>query len=315
MITTANIASTVVRILGTVGLISVVPVLYHGRTALRHTSLTADWWWLLAGVLLWDIAWITTILTHHVPRGVGDVLWYTTGVLLVCPPVAVLGARRPAARVWAWFVLVPLVLILSLPVIGLWNSGLGPLEIEVPAMAGYLLVLVMGTGNYIGTRNTTAAILLMGALGLLVIPLSSVMPFSESTVEHGRVAATILAVLASNGIVRRPRRPPAGSGTPDDLERLRPLNRLWIDFRDTFGIVWAQRIRERVNATAGSEDWPVRLDRNGFVLVADDDKTATDLRTRERIEQTLRWLLRRFVDPVWIDRRLAEEESVETKLP
>jgi len=316
-ITTATILDTVLRIVGTIGLMSIVPVVCRGHKALRHTSLTVAWFWLSAGLLLWDVAWITTILTDQIPRGPADVLWYMTAVILVCPAVAVLGARRPAVRAWAWFILIPLVLVLGLPVAGLGNAGLGPLEIEVPALAGYLLVLVMGTGNYIGTRYTIAAILLMGTLGLLVVPMSAAVTCSERLVEYERIAATILLAVTVVCVAYRSRRQPVGFSSADDLDR---LNLLWVDFRDTFGIVWAQRIRERVNVTAESENWPVRLDRNGFVPVTSQietaqiesarDEIATDQTTRDRIEHTFRWLLRRFVDPEWIDRRLSAEGSV-----
>ena len=274
---------------------------------MRHTSLTAAWWWLPGGILLWAAAWLTTILTHHLPRGPADALWYTTAVVLVCPAVAVLGARRPAARVWAWFVLLPLVLVLELPVAGLWFGGSGPLEIDIPALAGFLLVAVMGFGNYVGTRRTTAAILLLGALGLLVLPLSVLVAFSERGVILARIVATILSVTAvwiafGRSQIRSPKSLLAGG--PDSLDAL------WLDFRNTFGIVWAQRIRERINATAAKENWPVRLGRTGFVSAAERTETAIDPATRARVEQTLHWLLRRFVDPEWINRRLKETDSI-----
>jgi hypothetical protein len=80
-------------------------------------------------------------------------------------------------------------------------------------------------------------------------------------------------------------------------------DRVWHDFRDQFGIVWAQRVRERINERSTLENWPVRLERDGFVAQTDgagNDVAAAD----PRVDHTLRWLLRRFVDEPWLNARL-----------
>ncbi len=116
------------------------------------------------------------------------------------------------------------------------------------------------------------------------------------------------------------------------------FDKLWFDFFDTFGIVWGRRIQDRVNFIATREGWPARLELDGFVW-SDDLKPAvpdgttvsanlqelqingqqkySDNREIEsRIEYTFRWLLRRFVDPAWIDERLGlTSQPQETELP
>ena len=79
------------------------------------------------------------------------------------------------------------------------------------------------------------------------------------------------------------------------------------DFRDLFGVVWARRILDRVNNVACQEGWPVRLHFDGLAS-ADDPSKPVELTPEQsaRIESVLRWLLRRFVDPEWIDERMAE---------
>ena len=69
----------------------------------------------------------------------------------VCASVACRGARSPVCRVWPVFVVLPLVAVLAVPVIAtLWNHGGDvPLEIETPILIGFLLITVMGTGNYL----------------------------------------------------------------------------------------------------------------------------------------------------------------------
>ena len=122
-----------------------------------------------------------------------------------------------------------------------------------------------------------------------------------------------------------------------------PLDRLWFDFRDTFGIVWGRRILERLQMRAESERWPMRLTDDGWAPTSESlaatpqpatplpaavapgaadqiqpdrhDETAAAvvwpqlLSQDPRPEQALRWLLRRFVDPEWIDQRLVVDAA------
>jgi hypothetical protein len=60
-----------------------------------------------------------------------------------------------------------------------------------------------------------------------------------------------------------------------------------------------------VNEAGTQNGWPQRLELHGFV--AKESAGPHDLSPAhiEQIEHTLRWLLRRFVDPEWIDARLS----------
>ena len=101
------------------------------------------------------------------------------------------------------------------------------------------------------------------------------------------------------------------------------FDRVWFDFFDTFGIVWGRRIQDRVNFIAKKEGLPVQLELDGFVWNrepirgteseignlqpnhADCGPTLRETAEIElRMEHILRWLLRRFVEPTWIDQRL-----------
>lgn len=290
-----------VQIVGTLALIVVLACLIRARRDLLWTTLRTVWHWLCAAVAVWAAAWVLTGVWQVVHENLADLLWYAAAVVMLCPFIAVLGARRPTSRVWAIFVLLPLLFVLGLPVMTAWSRDgqIGRIQLEAPACLGYALVLVMGVGNYCGTRFTREALLTGSGLLLLVLPLSTWGAGLSDTSLPMRAGATVCLALAGAGAAYRVKHPPKVS---------RPLDRLWVDFRDYFGIVWARRIQDRVNAAAEKDRWPARLEMHGFAWLDDEPPRTGAQSESEQIEHTLRWLLRRFVDPEWIDERLAERD-------
>jgi hypothetical protein len=192
--------------------------------------------------------------------------------------------------------------VLFLPAVTAWNRDLrpAPLHLEAPMLAGYGLVLVMGAGNYLGTRFAVSAFLIAVACLSVVWPMSvfaSRSPWPASTM---RAAATIgLSVatwLAAWQAGRRRRR------------RGHRLERVWGDFRDLFGVVWGRRMMDRLNDAAREEGWPVRLHFDGFAPVDPAKPVELSPEQSARVEHALRWLLRRFVDPEWIEERMTNDE-------
>lgn len=262
---------------------------------LAGTTLVPAGRWALAAAALWTLAWGLNHLTNAVSRSVADHLWYACAVVALCPPMAVLGSRRPGARVWTWFILIPMLFALGWPVITLWVQGsdVRGLQLETPQLMAYLLVLVMGTGNYFGTRYTFAAMLYAAANALVVLSSSVACPTWLSDRWWARLAASACMVLAILSARR---------ATALTSHGLHGFDKLWLDFFDQFGVVWGRRIQERVNYIAVKEGWPARLELHGLHWT-----TAADSATEARIEHTFRWLLRRFVDPAWIDVRLNKQ--------
>lgn len=288
---------TIFLILGTCGLAAVFPILYRSRDEIRRTSLRTAWTWMVPAVLMLAMVWGTTVLTSIVEGGVADRLWYLCSVLMLCPPIAVLGARRPGLQAWNWFVLVPLVLVLGFPAMALRGSGswTDSLQMELPAAIGFGLVLVMGAGNYCGTRFTLSAGLSVIALILTVGSVtSSISELFPSTLSC-RIWGTICLSAAFITAACRSKR---------SFPTTYRMNQIWIDFRDDFGIVWSRRIMDRINRIADEEHWPVRLDLHGFLALDGTAEAELSQQAIERVEQVLRWHLRRFVEPEWIDRRL-----------
>jgi hypothetical protein len=71
------------------------------------------------------------------------------------------------------------------------------------------------------------------------------------------------------------------------------LDRLWEDFRDRFGLVWGQRLREQFNRAAANAGWPVYLAWGGFTATAGAGPPNESL--QGPLVETLGALLKRFL--------------------
>lgn len=266
--------------------------------SIRHTTLIPAAWWALATAVLWTSVWGLDHGLNLLSHSLADHLWYAAAVVSLCPAIAVLGSRRPGTRVWTWFILVPMLFVLGWPVITLWLQGsdVRGLQLETPQVIGFLLVLVMGTGNYFGTSFTLSALLFVIADLLVVLSSSAASPVWLADRWWARLWAVGCMALAVW----------MAGHTSWNRRELDRFDRLWLDFFDQFGIVWARRIQERVNFMAVKEGWTSRLELHGFEWTAPRNPAI-----EARMEHTFRWLLRRFVDPKWINERLGDPVAVE----
>jgi len=301
--------------MASVAIVSSVPPVLAARNRLRKTTLLGAWLWGAVALGAWGVTFFVTEVLGVVSEGIADQMWLASAVLLICPFIAVLGARRPGSRVWGLFIVAPLAVVLDLPAATAWNRDFhpAPLRLEVPMLAGYGLVLLMGAGNYLGTRFALSALLAAVAMLLVPVSMSSLNWFPESF--PARAAATLLlgiavwiAAIAMRKAASRVVRPspiPMGEG---EARAAITFDRLWNDFRDLYGVVWARRVMDRVNDAAVHEGWPVRLHLHGFATLDPAHPPSLSHDLLQQIERTLRWLLRRFVDPEWIDERIANRE-------
>jgi hypothetical protein len=228
-----------------------------------------------------------------------DAWRFAAAVATFCPLVALLGAKRPQDRAWQ-FVVVSFWCVLALPAgqALLLRPGL-PLRVH-PLWSWFVLVLiVVGAANYLPTRLAIPALLVAAGQTLL---LWQELPWGSGAAADWTSLAGIGLLIA--GISA------AAWLVPQRRAARDPLDWLWLDFRDWFGVVWGLRIAERVNASAAMYGWGVRLAWHGFVSaesIADrSPPEAPQIRTatREELERALRTLLRRFVSEAWIKRRL-----------
>ncbi|MEZ5939879.1 MAG: hypothetical protein R3C18_00720 [Planctomycetaceae bacterium] len=283
---------------------------WRSNEHLRLTTLTMAAKWTIAAFCMWCVAAGASWFVNDIEPGVEDQLWYWTIVTSCCPPIAVLGARSPTHRVWNYFILLPLVAVLGWPAMTLWvpSDAWQPVEVGGPVLMAFGLVTVMGFGNFVGTRFMTATILSAMAILLALVPFATFRPESVPIVFWRVSAATLLVLAAETAI----------SASKCLYAEESPYTTIWNDFRDTFGLVWSVRILERLQEQARRDELPVEWSAEGLHWCT-DDMSAREA-AKMKLSHTLRWLLRRFVEPEWIDARgipqvdLGAKESNPTRL-
>ena len=261
---------------------------------LRGTTLWGPWLWLLI-----SLSGITALeafsMTAVQPFRSLDAWRFIATTASFCPFMSLLGAKRPQDKAWH-FVVLTLWLILALPAAESLVLRDGSMPDVRGARSWFMLILItLGFINALPTRYWVAAMLYgVGQLQLLTnhLPLFGDR-LGVAPIESG---FTCLSAAVAIGIMtaRRRREVPAG------------LDLLWLDFRDSFGLLWGLRVAERVNADARRYDWPVELDWDGFRGRPGTEQTikiTDDLRRAVRL--SLDNLLRRFVSAEWIAQALA----------
>jgi hypothetical protein len=268
--------------------------LARGFRAVGGTTLRAPWWW-AAGSLAAVAGSEAVIAILSIDQTAGAAqLRLAASTTTFLPLVALLGAKRPQDRAWQFIVLAFWVM-LALPAGQAWLLK----PESPPAMHGLwsgfvLLLSVIGCTNYLPTRFWPAAMLT--AAGQIVLhwrylPLTGAAQSDGlSSWGLGLLTAALVAAAASSRQGR-----PRGD----------PLDQLWVDFRNQYGVVWGLRVAERVNASAKMYGWDVSLGWHGFATNGGCSVEVIPAEVRAGIEAALRTLLRRFVSAEWIDRRLA----------
>jgi hypothetical protein len=231
--------------------------------------------WLLVGLYLstlypWGCAWRanrgTTLRHALVWAGLAWLAW--AGVLLAAgcgyegeelnpfrllalaltgsAGVAVLGARRPGWYAWDLVVL-GLLAVLLLPLAE-------QLLVGAPALGPVRVLFLLGTGlvgggNYLPTRLGPAAFLLGLSYGQQLYALC--VPGPVGLADQASWLGLGLAPWLGWGCLRR------RSGASD-------LDRVWLAFRDRFGLFWSWRLREQFQRAAARAGWTCTLHWRGL---------------------------------------------------
>lgn len=285
-----------------VALAAGLTVLFHIRRAIQETTLTSTWWWSLAALVSWSAASLLQV---------GSPLRFAAIAMSFCPAVALIGAKRPQHLAWN-FVVVSLWAIVILPAAE--NLFLHPgRPVEMGDARGWFLwiLILLAPINFVPTRHWPAAILLacgqIAALGphLPLLRNDWVADWVTRLGLPGWFAASDLAgmLLAVAAMIAAWAR----RLTSSSARSCQAYDRLWLGFRDTFGLFWSLRVQERVNAAARQYGWPLELAWSGFRSTADGAPlAAVDPAIEPVLRTTLRGLLRRFVSNRWIAERTGQ---------
>lgn len=265
--------------------------------SVRHTSLTAAAAWAIWFQVTLTVTTIATLCKNRVQPGILDQLWYLTAISALCPFVAVLGARRGRLLEWSLFIVLPLIVVLEWPALAqltrCWHGQ--RLELETPALIGFGFVLVMALGQFLGTRYPFSTLSWMAAWGNVCWSLrsSTAALIIDRNTDQRIAIFFLLQFWLAVAFETRPR-PAVKIG----------WNRVWNDYRNIFGNLWALRLLARVNDVARRDKWPWILTEGGLNPADPQNATAGDPTGDPRVDQTFRWLMKPFVDPEWIDERL-----------
>ena len=270
----------------------------------RHSTAEPARRWAIAAVLCSLATTTLQLAPDAVAVQIRTALLHLSVTVQLTPLISILGARRPGVRAWPWFVILPMLLVFQWPSASqvMAESAGTAVVIERPSSLGLMFVVVMGAGNYFGTRFTCAAVL--GALGIFTQHFA----VSEWAIDLGVSPGNVWLVAAGTTVVCIAVLQ-TGLGTRTDAPT-GLWQELWVDYRDIFGIVWARRVADRVNQFAVRESWNHRLTLDGFVSADAEPSTQTEARNDQvtgREGRVLCWILRRFVDREFLERYLADD--------
>jgi hypothetical protein len=244
-------------------------VLVRAWLATRATALFHAVHWSMAAWLTWGLAIFAPERAAH-PNPVTYVALCLTG----CAGVAVLGARRPHVTAWN-FVVLGLLAVMALPLIE--RSLIGSHSLDWLRITFLAVTLGVGVSNYLPTRFGAAALLagIACAAELIVVAAPEPLP-------HGPESDVIQICLLAAPAFAWVRLFPTATNE---------LDREWRVFRDAWGFVWGERVREQFNRSAANAAWPVKLTWFGFRYTRPIDAT-----TQAALGDTLRALLLRFTE-------------------
>lgn len=264
-------------------LTGVMPLIVAAR-ANQHTSLKHAVVWTWLAWLAWcAAAWSDVVM----PESGGSLLPYLALCLTACAGIAVLGARWPGVAAWN-FVVLGLLAVVLLPVLESIVVG-RELKLEAPRalfLGGAMAVMIL---NYLPTRLAPAA-LLLGAGCLIEIMVldgnQALVARQEKVLPLTRLLIALAPWAGMERMLRRPAAPDRWNSTQAFFDML------WLDFRDRYGLVWGQRVREQFNRSAHHAGWPVILRWGGLRWTS--AAPLHDAVVRAEILDVLRALLKRF---------------------
>jgi hypothetical protein len=263
-------------LIGLIFLTGIFPF-WEAWKANQMTTLRPAVSWAFAGWLAWGwIIW--TEIIQGDPASVD--LRYLAISLTGCAGVAVLGARRPGVVAWN-FVIAGLLVVMLFLLVESRRAGddliLNRLKIICLGSS-----VAVGILNYLLTRLGPAAILLAlsNVFDITTLAGSDSLAAKLAPAEAiGRLMLALVPWAAYAGILWQ-------ASPPSEFDRH------WLTFRNRFGMVWAQRLREQFNESAKHAGWPVILRWQGLRLSR--GVPLPDSAARQEMLANLQALMKRF---------------------
>jgi hypothetical protein len=260
MIAAMNLLAALLLSAGTYSLVKAL-------RANRATTLRQPLVWALVAWGAWiGVAWFRVLR----PGGEEQLAAYGALCLTGCAGIAVLGARRPGTSAWN-FVVVGLLAVLLLPIL----NGMGELWLQSPQeifLAGTLVVCIL---NYLPTTLGPSALLLAAGCSWEMMRLLGWTALAGSA----WLGLFLLALAPWTAWMTLTLQSPAAT----------ELDRLWLAYRDRFGLVWGLRVQEQYNRAAHHAGWPVVLRWGGLQATATEPSPDP-----AALVATLRAVLKRF---------------------
>ncbi|MBB75639.1 MAG: hypothetical protein CMJ75_14120 [Planctomycetaceae bacterium] len=270
-------------------------VFLYGWKMTRGTTLTGVWLWALFSFL--SVAGVELALLWNnwtEPTSFNEALRYLAAVTTFCPLMAQLGAKRPQVQVWP-LVVISLWVVLCLPAGEFLLLKQGALMEISAARSWFLVVLALvGLCNNLPNRFWPSVLLLVGAQTLLLSPH---LPFSADLLDLNHSVHWALFLISGALLLHVLGWPTQRVCSESD--------RLWFDFRDHYGTLWALRLAQRVNED--QQHGGTILGWSGFRSRPPERDIEVDL--NDPSVRQFRSLLARFVSAQWLARRVAESRE------
>lgn len=303
-------ANPVMRLVAVAATFAAAVILTRTYRTLAGTTLIIPWAWSLvafAGIAVASL-YATFVLKDRTdnPWGTFSSVHFLAACGTLCPFVALIGAKRPQHSAWN-FVVVALWCMLALPAAEVVFLQPGQ-RLEINSFRSWFLLALIALEmcNFIATRYAISCGLIVFAQLIWLgpwLPWVLWFPAGRFDWELAGLLCAAAGIITAWTVALRP--------TQADNR----YDRLWFDFRDSFGLFWSLRLIERVNDTQKQAAWNFDLGWGGF-RTKDEFLTLGELSpaVETSLRNCLQGSLRRFVSPEWIAQRLGEEvESAATE--
>lgn len=292
---TLILAASAPPVIAAIGLAAIV----RGIRETRGTTLRAPLCWAALAMTALAACETTIALLGAVGTPGAAQLRLAAFSATLLPTIALLGAKQPQSSAWQ-FIVFSCWLMLALPAGQAWLMRPEYPPAIHPLLSIFAIVItIVGLTNYLPTRFWPAAIL--AATGQAALNWRFLRWWTTAADQQlSPLVGLGLLTAAAIATVMIGRRPALDG---------EPIDRLWTDFRNQFGVVWGLRVAERVNAALKSAGHDIVLSWHGFATSYGGSIAVAPAGARLAAETALRSVVRRFTSSEWIDSRLNSDSS------